>query len=165
LREEALDSLGGYDDPRAEARIREVLESGDPRSVYAASSAIDSWRVRHDFWKDSRFDDALVRATARPDLLSWKRLELIREISDARNRVKGWLEVVRHPTRENEEPGEQFLMLGDDDRSALPVLEEAASNDPNDRVRAAARQALEHLRKRYQEEEERERRARARRGK
>jgi len=81
--------------------------------------------------------------------------------------VRGWLEIVRRLTsQEDEALVEEFLQAGHD-RSALPVLEEAASNDPDERVRAVARQALKDLRERFQVEDEleRERTARARRGK
>ena len=159
----AIGSLGDYGDPRAEARIREALVSGDADSTTAATSAISSRYVRHD-WKDGRFDDSPVLAAARSDLSLELRFRALEYISDSGKLVKAWLEIGRSRGQKNEgSMVDGFFSRGAGDKSSIPALEDASLNDPDDRVRAAAREALERMKK--YEEKERERNARAERRK
>jgi len=152
VRWRAIRSLGRYDDERAARRLVELVKSPTGRRRSAACSGILLFRDHSSAsaW-EGEFSRALLDGVRDSSLAAGHRRELAAAIAEDRpEKVQAYLSLLQHPSpdedgsvsRRRKDATRALGRIGPAARAAIPALKEAL-DDPDPRVRKAAKEALE----------------------
>jgi len=151
LRRRAAYVLGNFDDERAARRLMELVRSPDVEMSDDAASAVGSLRERFPGNPWAReFDMALVALVGEPSRSAQDRGWRADDIADPALKMQACLAMIRSPTPK-EEPWcfdyalRELEELGATAREAVPEIEKLLDH-PDERVRDAAKRALEKIR-------------------